>query len=173
MRVAVNLIMQTTMALAITAPIAMCGQKGETQSAVHADMAVEWSEEEGKMVFALVAPSLGWLTIGFDDDNSIEGAYLIMARVRSGKTEVVEHFTSSPGEYRPITELGGKALVEDIEGREEGGKTYVSFSLPLGEKTEYQKALQVGGEYFLIIAYSRDDDFQHHSITRTSIQIKL
>lgn len=165
--------MQTTLALAITAPIAMCGQKGEAQSVVHADMAVEWIEVDGRMAFALVAPTYGWVTIGFDEDNSIEGAYLIMARVRNGKAEVVEHYTSSPGKYQSITELGGKAFVQDVEGREEDGETHVSFSLPIDKETEYQRALRVGQDFFLIVAYSREDDFQHHSTTRTSIQINL
>jgi hypothetical protein len=98
---------------------------------------------------------------------------LIIARVINGRPEVVEHFTSSPGMFRPITELGGEILVANIDGEESSQTTTISFSLPIGKATDYQRALVPGQSYFLIMAYSRDDDFQHHSMMRTSIKINL
>ncbi len=136
-------------------------------------MTVQWKEEGGRIQFELQAPTEGWVTIGFDDDDSIQGAYLIMGRVINGRPEVVEHFTSSPGMYRPIAELGGEILVAHVGGKESSQTTTISFSLPIGTATEYQRALLRGQSYFLIMAYSRDDDFQHHSMMRTAIQINL
>ncbi|NJM94213.1 MAG: hypothetical protein HC842_05725 [Cytophagales bacterium] len=60
-----------------------------------------------------------------------------------------------------------------MEGAEKAGQTYLRFSLPVEPASRYQKPLQKGRNYHLIMAFSRDDDFQHHSTMRTAVLIEL
>jgi hypothetical protein len=136
-------------------------------------MVVTWQFEKDLIHFQMSAPTTGWVTIGFNESSTIKNAYLLMGRVLNGKTEVVEHFTLSPGKYKPITELGGKTMVNHISGQERAGTSTIKFSLPMGMLSKYQKQLIKDRKYHMIMAFSREDDFQHHSIMRTSVEVQL
>lgn len=136
-------------------------------------MTVAWSFEADRIHFKLSAPTDGWVAIGFNQHEGIQDTYLIMGRVANKRVEVVEHYTLSPGNYQPILELGETEQVRNIRGGAEVGITQLSFSLPLKAKGQYQKDLFQGMEYYLIMAYSQEDDFQHHSIMRKHVPIQL
>ena len=136
-------------------------------------MKVSWHFKNERIYFEMSAPTDGWITIGFNTNSGIQGASLLMGNVIDGKTNLVEHYTSNPGNYKPITELGAAAQVENIEGTEGNNFTQIKFSLPIEALSQYQKDLKPNMDYFMILAYSREDDFQHHSMMRTHIKVTL
>lgn len=136
-------------------------------------MNVSWHFENERIYFEMSAPTDGWVTIGFNAQSETTGAYLLMGNIINGKVNVVEHFTESPGNYSPITKLGAESQVDNIEGIEKNNNTLINFSLPKKAFSKYQKDLLEGNEYTMIIAFSREDDFQHHSMMRTSEIVKL
>ncbi len=137
------------------------------------NMNIHWHFENDRVHFKINAPTSGWIAIGFNPNKGIKGSYLLMARVKNGKAEVVEHYTLSPGNYKSLESLGEKDLVENVKGEELKNFSEVEFSLPINSKTKYRYKLNPGMDYNLIMAFSRDDDFKHHSMMRTSTQIKL
>lgn len=148
-------------------------QNNEQKSITKNKMNVSWHYENDRIYFEMIAPTDGWVTIGFNDKNGMSGAYLLMGNIIDNKVKLVEHYTHSPGNYSPITDLGATSNVEDIEGIEHSKSTQIKFSLPTHAVNKYQKDLTEGQSYNMIIAYSQEDDFQHHSIMRTSIPIIL
>lgn len=134
---------------------------------------VGWKHEGENIHFSMSAPTDGWIAIGFNTGTGMTGAYLLMGRVVNGKAEVVEHYTSSPGEYKSIIDLGEKAQVTEVSGKENGRSTQISFSLPAKAVNNYQRDLLPNSNYTLIMAYSLEDDFQHHSTMRTSTSVTL
>jgi hypothetical protein len=130
---------------------------------------VNWHFTNDRIFLEMTAPTTGWVTVGFNESIGITGAYLLMGRVVNNTPELVEHHTVSPGNYKPIPIRS----VKDISGSEKNGFTTINFSLPIQPKGSKQKELFVGRELIIILAYSREDDFQHHSAMRTSIKIKL
>ena len=134
---------------------------------------VHWHYQGDRIYFEMSAPTDGWVTIGFNQSTGIQGAYLLMGNVINGQTNLVEHYTLSAGNYQPIKKLNGQVQVKDIEGVEKGNKTTIKFSLPILAASKYQKDLSKGSEYVMILAYSQADDFQHHSMMRTSMKVKL
>lgn len=136
-------------------------------------MKVTWMHKSGRVHFSMEAPTEGWVTIGMNTGQGMAGAYLLMGRIVSGKSEIVEHYTSSPGNYAPIGDYGIPVQVKDVKGIQSQGKTKLTFSLPHSPISKYHRSLEPGREYDLIIAYSTSDNFQHHSRMRTSIKIKL
>lgn len=137
------------------------------------EMKVDWHFIDDRIYFEMIAPTDGWVTIGFNNKAGTTGAYLLMGNIIEGQVNLVEHYTKSPGNYLPISELGAKPQVENVNGVEGYNQTTIKFSLPIKSMNKYQKDLSKGTEYIMIIAYSQEDDFQHHSIMRTSVNIRL
>lgn len=151
-----------------------CNAQNEEDKTVSKNkMNVSWHYKNDRIYFEMDAPTDGWVTIGFNIQSGTTGAYLLMGNIINGKVNVVEYFTKSPGNYSPITKLGTKSQVENIEGLEINSNTAIKFSLPVRAFSKYQKDLSEGKEYTMIIAYSREDDFQHHSMMRISEIVKL
>ncbi len=149
------------------------GQKINMKQIKKNNMQVSWHYQNDRIFFKMIAPTDGWITIGFNTSAGTAGAYLLMGHVVKGKAEVVEHYTTSPGNYNPITKFGATAQVKDAYGKQNGEHTSIGFSLPVHANSKYQRNLTEGLEYIMLIAYSQEDDFQHHSIMRTSVKIKL
>ena len=136
-------------------------------------MLVSWHYQYDTIYFRMSAPTDGWVTIGFNTEKSTQGAYLLMGQMIDNTPQVVEHYTFSPGNYQAIHLLGEEAQVQDIRGSEKGEKTTLWFALPVKAASKYQKDLLQGMKYHMIIAYSQEDDFQHHSIMRTFVEVEL
>ena len=119
------------------------------------------------------APTDGWVAIGFNTQDQLAGTNLIMGCVKSGKTIVEDRHTVRPGHYPTVVELGGTSAVSETSGLENDHYTTISFTIPLKAVDQYHHDLEPGNEYTVLMAYSREDDFLHHSIMRTSVQLKL
>ncbi|MFS4449706.1 DOMON domain-containing protein [Maribacter sp. 2307UL18-2] len=137
------------------------------------NMTVGWKMEKEYIHFEMEAPTNGWVAIGFNETKSLAGTYLLMGRIRNGKAEVLEYYTEKPGSYKPIADLGIPNRVISISGHEKGNLTKLKFSVPIGKSSKYHKQLSTDSKWTMLLAYSLDDDFQHHSIMRTSVNIKL
>jgi len=156
--------------------IAFACQAQQTMKMVNKnEMKVQWYHQNNRVFFEMSAPTKGWVTIGFNDQNKLKNAYLIMGRLVTpqANAEVVEHFTSAPGNYRSIESLGKVPAIQHVYGEQKNGRTILKFSLPVIPKSKYQQALSPGRNCVLILAYSTHTDFQHHSIMRTSLNITL
>lgn len=136
-------------------------------------MTVSWQFQNDRIYFTMTAPTTGWITIGFNASTNITGAYLIMGNVIKGKANVVEHYVHSPGNYKSLLELGVEPQIINVSGNQNNNETSISFSLPIKAANKYQKPLAEGYSYTLILAFSMEDDFQHHSVMRTSMNITL
>jgi hypothetical protein len=153
--------------------MACTAQNTAEKEIVKNKMKVSWHYEGDRIFFEMSAPTDGWVTIGFNTTSGIKDAYLLMGNVVKGELQVVEHYTLSPGNYKTINSLGEASQVKDIKGEENSNRTTLNFSLPIKAKSKYQKELSEGTEYTLIMAYSQEDDFEHHSIMRTSANVEL
>ena len=167
--------MQKTIILLWTTTCIVSSQAQEyfPQSITKNEMVVEWLHRGDRVHFQMEAPTQGWLAIGFNDHDHINQAYLVMGRVVNKKTEVVQYYTSRPGQYRPISQHGATPNVEDIFGEQNDKRTQIKFSLPIQAMSKFERSLLPGKDIFLILAFSREDDFQHHSTMRTSLKITL
>lgn len=137
------------------------------------EMEVSWQVVDDHLQIEMSAPTTGWVAIGFNTRAQLTGTSLFMGRVHQGKSEVVDFYVRAPGDYEPVTALGGTSVVQDVNGEEKESYTLVSFRIPLCPKSTFHQQLRKGETYHLLLAYSREDDFRHHSIMRTSVTIQL
>lgn len=136
-------------------------------------MKVRWQFEGENIRFEMLAETTGWLAIGFNESTDLPGTYLLMGRVVDGQAEVQEFKTLAPGDYRPIQSLGGQAVCTVISGEEGNGRTKIQFSIPAWLEDGFHKKLVQGSTWPMLIAYSREDDFRHHSMMRGNVRIEL
>ncbi len=137
------------------------------------NMVVSWYFTIDSCFFEMSAPNTGWVAIGFNEYDDITGTYLVMGAVNKATTVVVEYLTSGPGNYAPLSELGIANAVDNVSGLETSSNSTIAFSLPRKPYTKYQKNIEPGKTYYLIMAYSEEDDFKHHSMMRTMQKIIL
>ena len=136
-------------------------------------MKVTWKYKNDRIHFTMSAPTKGWVAIGFNSQSGTKGTYLIMGKVENKKSTVTEYYTLSPGNYKPINVLGDSIEVKDVSGSEKKKFTQLKFSLPISSLSKYKRDLSKGKSYYLLLAFSESDDFEHHSRMRTEMKINL
>lgn len=136
-------------------------------------MTFEWAFDKGNLHCKATAPTTGWVAIGFNTKDELSGTNLIMGAVEQDFVTIDDRFIVKPGSHKSITELGGSEALTQRAGHELSNNTTISFSIPLSVNDKFHHDLHEGREYYVLMAFSREDDFQHHSMMRTTIKIKL
>ncbi|NOS55261.1 MAG: hypothetical protein HOP37_03285 [Cyclobacteriaceae bacterium] len=161
------------MAIVLTESLSLLAQKKDFKSAVVNGMTFQWRFEKDHLQCQATAPTNGWVAIGFNTKDELSGTNLIMGAVEQDYVTVDDRFIVKPGDHKSILDLGGSEALTQRVGKEENGTTTISFSIPLSVNDKFHHDLQESKEYYVIMAFSQEDDLQHHSIMRTTIKIKL
>lgn len=136
-------------------------------------MKVSWRIKGARIYFEMDAPTYGWVAIGLHTKDQLVGNNLIMGAVVDGTLKLEDQYIQSIGAHPTVKQLGGKDLLRDGVGKETTKHTSIGFSLPLQPNDQYHLDLEENKTYYLLMAYSTEDDFQHHSRMRTTISITL
>lgn len=138
------------------------------------DMDITWTySNNNKVTFTATAPDDGWVALGFNDKDAIVHSNLIMVSVQDDLTYSEEFYVMGIGNPRPINKVGSSIQHTVISGSENGGKTTISFSMPIAKTDDKHYSLQKGDTIWLICAYSMEDEFDHHSRMRKHVRITL
>ncbi|WP_422079443.1 DOMON domain-containing protein [Ulvibacterium sp.] len=121
----------------------------------------------------LTAPTHGWVGVGFNEKNSIVGSDLLLFHVVDGKTASTDMYVKGFGNPVRDSRLGGRNSIHILEGKEKNHSTTIHFSVPLNSGDPNDFIHEVGKEFWLILAYSVEDDFGHHSRVRKHIPFTL
>ena len=146
--------------------------KAMEQQVERSGMSVRWYVEGDELFVTMKAPTTGWVAVGFNTQPTLDGSLLILGAVENGKVRVEEHIAQPPKHPTRIS-LGGSNALRRFEAKEQDGETQVSFVLNLAARDRLAPALSLGALVHLTLAFSQEDDFDHHSIMRTSVQITL
>lgn len=136
-------------------------------------MKVYWELRGEELFLEMSAPIQGWIAVGFNEQKDLAGTHLIMGHVADKQTQLSDRFILKPGIHKAMEDLGAHNKLRLLEGKEHTSLTRISFLMPLNSDDSFHKDLVPGSAYFLLLAYSREDDFGHHSIMRTSVKIIL
>ncbi|GJM34016.1 MAG: hypothetical protein DHS20C18_30170 [Saprospiraceae bacterium] len=136
-------------------------------------MSIDWQETADAWIFTLTAPTDGWVALGFNEQNNIVHANLIMGAMKNGEVVFEDQYVVGAGLHPMIETLGGTAAIYGLWGKEATGRTTVGFSIPKVSNDGFHKNLSAGSQVWLICAYSVSDDFDHHSRMREHVRVKL
>jgi hypothetical protein len=129
-----------------------------------------YAEDEFSFKWKVVGDSLrcmvsantsGWVAIGFDPDEEMLNANLVIGYVQSGTTYVRDDWGLTETTHTSDVGLGGENNVTRVFGHQSAGSTEIRFTIPLNSQDEFDKLLIPGNSYELIIAYgfNNDDNF--------------
>jgi hypothetical protein len=148
----------------------------EFKSAESGGFTLEWRVMDTDLEVRMSGPSTGWVAVGFDPENRMGGADMIMGYVSGDEVTVTDQYGTSAVGHSPDTEIGGSSDVSNTDGSESGGRTTIHFTIPLNSGDEYDNPLTPGGTHTVIMAAGPDgaDNFSsYHGGTRTIIEITL
>lgn len=131
-------------------------------------MEVVW-RVEGELLTATVrAPTTGWVALGLHTRPGLDGCLLLMGAVVDGELRLEEH-VAQPPRHPPRVSLGGRAGLRGGEGVEDAQSTTITFRVDLSVHDAVAPTLTPGQPAWLTLAWSHEDDFNHHSARRTEL----
>lgn len=132
-----------------------------------------WHFEGEQLAIEIFAPTDGWVAVGFNQRDDIVNTNLIMGAVVEGTVVVEDQYVVAAGQHPQVTEIGGQSAISAVLGTEQAGQTTISFNVPQQASDSFHYDLLPGTEIYLICAYSREDDFEHHSMMRKHVRVTL
>lgn len=123
----------------------------------------------------MVAPTTGWVAVGFDPTAAMKDADLVIGYVADGEVFLSDHFGTGHTSHRADTELGGTNDLFDVTGSEEDGRTTISFTMLLSSGDEYDTELVPGSLHEVLLAYGGDgsDGFDEYHVWVNKVEIEL
>jgi len=123
----------------------------------------------------ILAPTTGWVAVGFDPSDNMLDADFLIGYVNNGTAFVRDDFGISETSHSADLGLGGVNNVSRVFGHEENGFTELRFTIPLNSGDSYDRVLQEGIEYEIIFAYgyAGNDDFTSMHEDYEDIDIEL
>jgi hypothetical protein len=141
-----------------------------------AGVTLHWVNDGEYLYAALAAQTSGWVAVGFDPETKMQGANFIFGYVAGGQTTIEDMFgirPFGPGSHPPDEQLGGGNDVLEFGGREEEGVTVIEFKMPLDSGDQYDKSLQPGSSYSVILATGSSDNPQLYHSARDYAEISI
>lgn len=138
-------------------------------------MQFKWRITDGRLEVEMSAMSTGWVAVGFDPSRVMKDANFIIGYVEGDEVTVNDQFGSGTFSHTADTELGGSNDIIEAEGREEDGRTVISFSIPLDSGDEYDTVLAAGQTHTILVACGPDgsDNFSKKHMYRAKLELQL
>ncbi len=131
---------------------------------------LSWQNDSTYLYVGLTSPGTGWVAIGFDPEQRMRGANIIIGAVENGEVVARDHSGTSPTGHREDS----SGEIVQVAGTERSGKTTIEFSIPLQSDDPSDKALQPGQTVPVILAYhASSDSFSTRHSKRTTTEITL
>jgi hypothetical protein len=138
------------------------------------EMTFAWTVTDKQLDVKLSADTTGWVAIGFNPTDRMQGANYILGYVKDGKVSLTDDFGDSPTGHKPDDKLGGTEDVTLVGGSEENGRTTIEFSIPLASSDVNDGNIDGQGETVVLLAYGPDrDSFKIRHKFRTAMKINL
>ena len=152
--------------------------EGEYQATVYVaggDFQISWRHEGAQYHFGLVARTVGWLAIGFDPEDAMQGADMIVGWVDDqGAAYVLDCYsTGAFGPHPPDTELGGTADILAFAGTQDSEMTVVEFSRRAAVDDRFDKPVPSDGEVQVVWAFANGDDFDEKHDTSGIVVLNM
>ena len=135
---------------------------------------VYWTNDAIVLRIGLFSPGAGYVSIGLDPDHRMEGANFIIGTVRDGQTDIRDDYGTGSLSHSSDIDNGGTDNILAAAGRELNGQTTLEFIIPLDSGDRFDKPLEPGETYEVLVAFhNTSDDFSTRHSQRGSGEIRL
>jgi hypothetical protein len=130
------------------------------------DMRLWWTNDDTSLYLAMEGDTTGWVAIGINPQQGMQGANFIFTYVENGETQIWDAYGTAPtgNNHPPDEDLGGTTDITAFAGTEEDGVTRFEAQIPLDSGDEYDQALEPGGSYPIIVAIGPEDEFSAYHL---------
>jgi hypothetical protein len=135
------------------------------------DVTFDWRHSGDRLHGTLTAPTRGWIAVGFNMSRRLSGTRFVISITRPKPTAEM-HVALVP-EHPTIEFLGGRSGLADVSGRSDDTQSTVKFSLPHLNAAPFDLDLSPGTPVYLMLAWSHEADFAHHSAWRRHLDVVL
>ena len=118
---------------------------------------LDWKIHDNAIDVKVSYATNGWVGVGFGKTGTMEGSHIILGFVLDGKATVADHFGYAHDKHGPEDKVGGKDSLTARGGTFEGGKTTITFTMPLNTGNPKDPVL-VGGESYKVLLANGGDD---------------
>ena len=136
---------------------------------------LKWKVEGDDLQVKVSAATTGWVAVGFDPANRMQGANFIIGYVSGDDVFIRDDYGSGPTAHLSDTSAGGSDDVTDEGGTEADGTTEITFTIPLDSGDSLDRVLVEGSSYTVLLGRGPNgaDNFtaQHGARTSTTITI--
>lgn len=131
-----------------------------------------WTHHGDRLAGVFTAPTSGWIAIGFNNEPILQNTHFVIAAVSAAPVRIEEHIAIVPN-HRRVEELGRSPALLDAEGHFENGVSSLSFAVPHDFPGRPELKLAPGNDVSVMLAWSREADFDHHSAWRRQVAVVL
>ena len=123
-------------------------------------MTFEWKVDGDKLHIQLGAKTKGWVGIGFNPEEHMKGANILIGNVKKGKVSVRDDIGTGTESHSSDTKSRGKSNVSDVSGSEKNGYTKLRFTIPLNSGDAKDTIIEPHKDTIVLLAYGRSDSFR-------------
>ena len=131
-----------------------------------------WKHKADRLFGELSAPTAGWIAVGFNERRTLKGTRFVIAAVSTSPIRAEEHIALVP-DHRNVSALGLPPALDHVSGSYSQGLSRLEFSLPHQFPEHPALQLAPGASPHLMLAWSQDADFTHHSAWRRHYDVQL
>ena len=134
---------------------------------------LKWRINGNNLDVVVSAETTGWVAVGFDPTRRMKDANIIIGYVKEGKVFIRDDFGVATTFHRSDASLNGKDNVLNTSGIESKGVTTLKFSIPLDSGDRFDRKLEKGKSYTVLLAYGKEDSFSAYHAYRAKAEITL
>lgn len=128
--------------------------------------------DDGWLRCSLAAPTDGWLAVGFNNQRQLAGTRFVIGAVARAGVRVEERVAVVP-DHVPVLALGLSAAARDATVINEDGTGRLSFAMPHCLEDTDNPNLSPDRRTHLMLAWSHETEFEHHSAWRRHFDMRL
>ena len=138
------------------------------------DMRFLWRLQQDSIDIKLVAPTKGWVGIGFNPETpeNMKGANFIIGYVKGGEAQAFDHFGITKNKHKDDEKLEGNTDFSNLSGSEQDGQTELEFTVPLNSGDPNDRPLNLE-EDIVLLAYGRSDSVVLKHRFRALLKVNL
>lgn len=144
----------------------------DRRSVVDDDVTFTWHHQADRLRGTLSAPSAGWIAVGFNEVRTLRNTWFVIASVAAKPIRVEEHIALVP-DHRNIVDMGIRSSIDHVSGFHRQGRSQLEFSLPHALPKRPALRLGPGTKTHLMLAWSHEAEFDHHSAWRRHYDVVL
>ncbi len=132
----------------------------------------QYRHESGRLFSTFSAPTTGWVAVGFNNEERLEGTRFVIGAMVGRSFHAEEHIALVPSHLK-VQDLGLATAVEDVVGNASESTTTMRFSLPHLLVDSDNPTLLSGTRSYVMLAWSHHTDFEQHSAWRRHFMMEL